>query len=103
MPVEPRIVVGVLLFAVIGASMILIDKLDPYYKTNNVVEAEIINRTYAASKQGSSLLVTVKTNEGRTYSVSQYRKSHKRVGDKVKLRVYQRKITKLVKYKPEWF
>ena len=102
MIVEPRIIVGLVLIAVFGASFILIDRLDPYYRTDQVISSEIISSAYFAGKQGSTLKVTVKTLEGETYTFSQSQRSKKRIGDKVKLRLYKRKITGLGKYEPEW-
>ncbi len=77
------------------------NKLDPFYKTNSTIPAKIIHLVYATGKSGARIEVTVETINGEQFWFKKSVSYSGRAGEKVKLRVYERKLTGLKKYELE--
>lgn len=73
--------------------VISFDKIDPFYKTDIVVDANIKNLIYSTGKFGPGLRVVVETSSGVEYSFAMPVDYYKKIGDAVELRLYKRKIT----------
>ncbi len=86
---------------VIAMITIGVSKLDPMYMTSNVKVAKITKMVFLVGKSGAKVEVYVKTNEGHTYRFVRSSFYKGRVGSKVNLRLYQRKITGLQAYRLE--
>jgi hypothetical protein len=88
---------------VIVMMMIGISKLDPMYKTSYIKEATITKRVALVGKSGANLEIYVEAVDGDTYRFVRSSFYKGRVGYKVNLRLYQRKLTGLQTYRLEKF
>lgn len=84
---------------IIATITIGIHKMDPMYATDKIKEATIIRQVSSLGKSGAKIDVTVEDREGNVYVFSISDPLGKGIGDKVTLRLYERKITGLKIYK----
>ena len=80
---------------VIVMILIGISKLDPMYKTSYIKEATITKRVALVGKSGAKFEIYVEAIDGDTYRFLRSSFYKGRVGHKVNLRLYQRKLTGL--------
>jgi len=90
-------------FIIIATITIGISKLDPMYMTPHIKEGTIIRRVTLVGKSGATVEIHVKTIDDHMYRFVRSSFDKSRVGQKVNLRLYQRKLTGLQTYRLEKF
>ena len=92
--------ISIIVIAIISVIAIALsfNKIDPFYKTDTVIDGKIKNLIYSAGKFGAGLRVVVETEKGKVLSFAMPVHYSGSIGNKVKLRLYKRKITGAEKY-----
>lgn len=86
---------------IIGAGLVGFDKLDPYYETEKFIPARIVRLVHGVGKTRPRIEVTIKTDDGKEHWFVRSSYFRGKVGDKVKLRINERKYTGLQRYELE--
>ena len=79
------------------------DRIDPSYMTNEYIEARITRKLYVSDSRtgGNRVSIIAEDSEGKSYSFSRNQTYPKGVGDRVKIRIYRKRISGIETYKLE--
>jgi hypothetical protein len=86
---------------VLAASLIAVNKFDPSNKTDQILAGKITKRIDSIRKVGPTTEITVQTKDGNNHRFVRSIYYYGKVGDKVKLRLYKRKISGIETYRLE--
>lgn len=101
MKTRNKLIITFIPTVILAASLIGINGIDPFYKTKSTIPAKIIKRIHATGKTGARIEISIKTVEGKEYWFNRSAYFTGKVGDNVKLRLYERRYTGLQKYELE--
>ena len=98
---EKRLIVTLGLMLILVMAVFGLNWYDPFYRTIDIIEGEIVSKTQMVGKTGSHFEVIVRVQGGDEYRFSKSQRFNGRTGDIATLRLYKRKITSLKKYELE--